>query len=777
MRTSWTSKALAQYRLATLAGMLGTLGMASLAVHAQTIIALPAQALSLSLSQLAREGAVNILAPSELTANHNAPALSGKLTISEALHRLLEGTQLTVQQRDEKTYIIHGPPAQAEAATPRPSDIVTVLPPVTVSGTSAMGDLGFAAQSSSLATRTDTPIIQIPQSIAVVTQDTLASQQDQSVRDVLRNVSSITIDRVGSYSAQGMPYIRGYAAPVLLNGLPVAFSQTDIPMSLPAVAVSRVEVLKGADSILAGSMDAGGLVNIVTKRPQADPVQRLTVQAGSYGDWLTSLDLAGAITDDKKLTYRFVMSGERAGQDSIGYDGKRNFYVAPSIGWHDAQTTLVVGLEQNSDREPFAPNSLLLPTGPMQLSSPLGRPDDRYMINDTAVYYDYTRKLTSSLTFHSKARYDASSQDSREYLIMGLTSGGGIFLPQTNQIQQDQVSVDNNLQFKTRTGPITHTLLAGFAWSLGRYAWTLGSGTSITTPIPVPPLPPVAISSVNKIPVQRDSLTTLYVQDQMAWGPLHVLVNLGRSQVWTTHDAAGIPSERAVNWSPSIGIAYQLTDSFALFANTTHSFLPQYTFPTFKGSIPQPRIGHSIDAGVKFSLLDDHLTGTVALFRSKESNAVQSDFNHPGFYAVVPDIAYRGVELEVTGRLLPGWNVIASYTYSNAQAPNGEVGQLPAHVASLWTTYDFQNAFLHGWGAGIGVWARSHYNAVDASENLYPQSGQTRTDVSVYYHAKHWSATLSAKNIFNRALYDDYADQRLEQQSGRLFYLSGTYDF
>lgn len=773
MTASRMTKLLVRCMLAMLPG---------LAAHAQTTVDLPAQSLALSLAQLARDSNVNILALAALTANHDAPALSGTLTLSQAIDRLLQGTGLTAQKRGENTYVIERSTAQPDTPPPPATAATvaaTVLPVIAVTAPSATEDLGFAAQSSSLVTRTDTPIADIPQSIEILTSKALESQQDQSVPDTLRNVSSITIDRSRTYTAQGTPYIRGFAAPVLINGLPIALTQSDVPLSLPAVALSRVEVFKGGDSILTGSMDPGGVINVVTKSPQADPVHRLTVQTGSYGDWLGSLDLAGPILDNQNLTYRFVISAERADRNFIGYDGQRDFYVAPSIGWQDAHTRLVVGFEQHTSRVPVAPISLLLPGGPLQSSSPLGRPDDGFESNSTSLYYDYTRKLAGSLTFHSKARYDATRQDFKAYALAQLsdTSPVGLFSAQTNHLHQSQISLDNNLQMKANTGPVRHTLVAGFAWSSGRYTQTHGTGFPEIATLPSPQLPPIALQDITKIPTETDTQTMLYVQDQIAWGPVRMLLKLTRSRIWTTRALPGSSSNSVENWSPGIGMAYRLTDAVTIYANATHSFQPQYAFLSSDGHPLPPRVGHSVEAGVKLALLDDRLTATVALFRSRQANSVESDATHPGFYVTSPNFAYRGVEFDMTGRLLPGWNVIASYTYSNLQSEGSGWGQLPTHAASLWTTYDFQNEPLHGWGTGFGIWARGRYGAIDSQADIHPVPGQARTDASLYYRARRWTTTLSVKNIFNRRLCGDYALQDVELQPGRLIYLSSSYDF
>lgn len=183
---------------------------------------------------------------------------------------------------------------------------------------------------------------------------------------------------------------------------------------------------------------------------------------------------------------------------------------------------------------------------------------------------------------------------------------------------------------------------------------------------------------------------------------------------------------------------------------------------------------------MKFDSPDARYTGTVAVFRSAEYNSATPDPINPGLYDVVPSgYVSRGVEADVTGHLLPGWKLSASYTYADLASPPGTgITQLPKHTFSLWTTYDLQSERWRGWGAGIGIRARSNYTSSDSSGNILSIPGQLRTDASLYYHARTWSTTLGVKNLFDRRLYADYArGQFVEVQPTRLFYLTGVYDF
>ncbi|TDV39165.1 iron complex outermembrane receptor protein [Paraburkholderia caballeronis] len=751
---------------------------ASAGLFAQTAINLPAQPLSTALSQLARERGVDILAPDGLVAGRSAPAVSGALTVPQALDHLLLGSGLTARQQDPRTFVIETspPPRKEPGANAAPS----VLPTITVTDSAAEPTRGFIAESTSTATRTDTPLSEIPQSVQVVTQDVITSQQAQSVGDVLRNVSSVTISNSGSTSIGGTPTIRGMSASVTLNGGMGLGSMADSALALPTVALASVEVLKGASAILAGAADPAGIVNVNLKRPQAERVRETTVQVGSYGDYMAALDLAGAVTDDKKLTYRFVVSGQRAGQDFTGHDGKRDFYLAPSVGWRSGDTDLVVGFEQHTARQAPPAWTFALADGPAPLTALSGRADDHLSVNSTSVYYDLKQKLTPALTFQSKARYYAEKSTYDAYSAIPIAMPGSdplaIYVGYQDEFRGRSFDLDNNLQAKFNTGPINHTLLAGVAYSVSWFTARGSSGGMTFGTFPqsgMPPLNEVATTPAPSLSSdQHNFQNILYFQDQLRWGRLNVLASVSRGQAWSNTMA----SQSA--WSPNLGVVYQLTDTVGLYANALRSFKPQNNVLLVGGAGAPPSTGRSVEAGVKLNLLDDRLTGSVSVFRAAQYNVPMGDPLHPGFSFLSTGIISRGIEADVAGRLMPGWNVIASYTYSN-QPPTAtnSFSQLPKHAVSLWTTYDLPGEALHGWGVGAGVLARSSYVSYDIDGNEHSIPGQARVDASVYYHARNWSATLGVKNLLNRTLYGDYATSLVEVLPGRLIYLTAVYDF
>nr|WP_254616576.1 TonB-dependent receptor [Burkholderia metallica] len=689
---------------------------------------------------------------------------------------------LGIVQRGENAYVIV--PTSPSASRPNESPATAaVLPTIVVTNSGDSDAHGFVAESTSTATRTDTPLLETPQSIQVVTQDVIKRQQSQSVADALRNVSGVEIQSSTNKSAVGgSPIINGFPAQVTVNGsLPASAGQQNTVLLLPMAAISRVEVLKGADTIVSGTGDPGGTVNVVTKIPETTASRELTLQMGSYGDWLGAVDLTGPVSSEKRLAYRFIVSGERAGQSYGGFDGKRDFYIAPSLRWKDASTDLIVGFEQQATHSPYSLYGVIGPDGVIR--EPYQNRQSYMVSNVTGAHYDWTQKLAEGITFHSVATYSAAEMSASESASLFAVSNGNAFYSFNGQSHNrtSAIALDNNLRADLVTGPVKQVFMLGYVYNLQRsHGFGAYGGNGVMVPLP----------SVNiSIPAEtggydyseRNYYSSLYFQDQISWGRLHVLASISHGRAWSSPSS----SPKQEKWNPNIGVAYELTDNWTVFANEQHSFSPNTDAYLAPGVLGPPLTGQSVEAGVKFLLLDDKLSGSLAVHRSRYQNQMIANFANPGYFVAIPNgQTARGVSFDISGQLLPGLAVIANYSY-NAYTFSEEQKRLGAylnsarHSGSLWATYDFQGSRLHGWGFGAGLWARGGYttNTADYARSV-SMPGQARVDASIYYRSKRWSSTLGVKNLLNRRLYDDRSvGNFVGIQPGRIIYLTNTLDF
>jgi len=252
------------------------------------------------------------------------------------------------------------------------------------------------------ATLTDTPAASIPMAIQSVAPDQLDSQQGKAVTDVLKNVSGTMA--VQDIFGRGDISLRGFEVPVATDGLitdNANFTSSMSGLDIPPIGVEYVDVMKGADSILSGSSGPGGIVNVIRKMPQADPVYEVQAQLGSYREQAVGVDTAGALSADRKLSYRFVVQGERAGETYGGLIGSKTQYLALSLGYREGHTDIVIGYEQISKESPppyYAPAVGGVPASVGHALVPL---NDQALTNTSDIYYAFSEIVSSAWTINS----------------------------------------------------------------------------------------------------------------------------------------------------------------------------------------------------------------------------------------------------------------------------------------------------------------------------------------------------------------------------------------
>ncbi|MGJ7530859.1 TonB-dependent siderophore receptor [Variovorax sp. GB1P17] len=782
------------------------------------------------LSEVAARSGASVTYDFALVKDKLSPGVQGRYPTSEALTQVLAGTGLEAMARSSDGYVIRVkpvPPAPPpEPSAPHAPVGEATLRPITVvtdaeSADFGYQDEGFSGASTRSATRTDTALSDIPQAIQIVTQEVMKTRQVQSVSDALRNVSAVGSDDA---AINEDIRIRGFEARFLENGVPTLQLGDDRARALyiPMAGVERVEVLKGANSVTAGvSMKPGGIVNIVTKRPQSERVRELTLEVGAHGRQRASLDMAGTLSADRALSYRTVLLGMYAARSEFGYRGNREIYLAPSLGWRQGGTSLVVGLAYQRQRQPTPEKQYaeLTPHGPGPdfLHGRRGRFDDGLAAKDVELFYELKQGLWRGWTFQSKFRYKKATTDYGLYVATGNDpdlGGWGGFSPASSSFSGYSASFENSIQGQFKTGALNHTLLAGANYL--RVARSGFARRALVPDIKVPSdqyLPPVnsLFFPGERLALVDDSAVTtthFFLQDQMAWGRWKVLASVGHVQISdpsdkTREDASGqVQDASAPRNKPvyNLGVAYRLSDSATVFANSQSSFEPGgvYFDATLNGGVrgrvvTPPVSGRSAELGVKLNLLNDRLTATASLFRATNTNVVEdvTPANAPfgrQDLVLLPSALSRGLEFDVAGRLAPGWNLTASYSYTRfepARPAQGtaELSQTPRHRLSLWTTYDLRNEAWRGWGVGAGVTMRTGYkaplNEMDGEgRSVYRLGAQAQVDVSIYYRSRSWSATLGIKNLFNRRLLADFASgSTVNVQPYRTVLLTGTYNF
>ncbi|WP_206955759.1 TonB-dependent siderophore receptor [Trinickia acidisoli] len=751
-----------------------------------------------TLVEIARTANVRLSYDASLVQSLKSSPVDGTYSAEDAIRKALAGTGLALVPTANGGYTLahtkqeaHGGPSAAAPASgtaaiagSNGSQVDTTLPLISVAASKDSGGTGFVAESSSSYARSDVPLSETPKSISVIDAAVIQSQSDQSLSDILRNASGV-VTRPGPL---GVPQyvIRGFTAEnVTSDGLATV---GPAPNVTPTIAISSVEVIKGPSAILNGESPPGGVINLVKKTPQADPFHEVQLGYGTFGDAQVALDSTGAITDDKELRYRFIVSGERAGQNAMGYDGKRNFYFAPTLEWKDASTDLTVGYERTVDREPIPQYTLGYLAGDIYrnyIDQPLGQPSDHFGAQTDNVFFHLEQKLNNSLTFVSKGSYTRSQTVQQAWTpVMPLDSNNGTSLFNFDSLSDFYSwSLQNYLRGKFDIGQTKNTVIAG--WDFLRYnQYQMDTQTPgfITDPNIFGAFTFPSSDTGNLAPTFASTYTQagVYLQDQFTYKNFHALASIRRDNYLTITDTPGAENSAGTHqnaYSPSIGLLYELTPDIAAYASYNRGFQPG-TAPIFGGGLLPPQVSQQAEAGMKFNLLDDKLAITTSAYRTSFSNYNVSDPVHQGFYIPTGGAVSRGFEAEITGQPMRGVNVVGSYTYNDFVQP--AVAKIPVNLpknsASLWATYNFQTQMLQGFGVGAGLFfASGQY--ID-SGSAYRIPSQVETDLGVFYRKKGYGLNLSVKNVFNRKLYYSSTSATLIPMGPeRTVMLTGTYDF
>jgi iron complex outermembrane recepter protein len=206
-------------------------------------------------------------------------------------------------------------------------------------------------------------------------------------------------------------------------------------------------------------------------------------------------------------------------------------------------------------------------------------------------------------------------------------------------------------------------------------------------------------------------------------------------------------------FSPRIGLVYQPLENLSLYASYSQSFVPNSS-TTASGDFLEPERGEGFEVGVKAELLDDRLLATLAYYDITKQNIATADPDVLGASIATGEQRSRGIGLDIAGEILPGWNVIAAYAFTDAEVtedniiPEGNrVQGVPEHSASLWTTYEIQTGTLQGLGFGLGLYYVG--DRAGDPENTFDLGDYFLTNAAIFYRRDNWRAALNIENLFD----------------------------
>lgn len=627
----------------------------------------------------------------------------------------------------------------------------------------------YEVTESAVATKINAPLRDIPQTVNVVPKTVLRDQNALSVQDALQNVPGLSFS-VGD-GQRDQVTIRGFTA---INDQFVDGVRDDALYFRDLSNIERIEVLKGPASVLYGRGSAGGLINRVTKKPVADPVQEVGATIGSKGQRRGEFDL-GTTSADKEALFRVTGAVE----DSTGF---RNQYflqreaIAPSATFKlQPGTTLTVQADYLKDKR-LADQGV-----PAYRGRPVDVPIETYYgaangkdrafvqseVTSTTITLDHA--FAADLKLHSVLRgYDFSLD--RNYTTIGSVKVGAnptVTIAQTRRLRdEDGYYLQNELTHRLQWGDTKHRVLYGLELGRQNKSELLKSRNNAATynlfsPVlaTLPPLSDtVAPSADNK---NRVEIAGLYLQDLMTLTPhWKALTGLRYDRLKQERDdrtSKNLDLQRTDNTlSPRLGAVYQPNEQVSLYASWSRSFQPiadSFTFRANSDTLKPTQtvnkeLGAKLDIAARASV-------TAALFDMSQTNIQVAHPANQNFSLPVGKQRTRGLELTYAGELAPNWELIAGYANmigrieeaTETQFKDKAAALTPRHTFNLWLKHKLNDRY---YVAGGGRAESARYASPD---NLVALPGYGVINLGAGYESKAFGVTVTLKNLLNRKYY------------------------
>jgi iron complex outermembrane receptor protein len=631
-------------------------------------------------------------------------------------------------------------------------------------------DNGYVAKRSSAATKTDTPLTETARSISVITREQMDARGVTDLFDVLSYTPGFSDPGYNNRGARfALHNLRGFTDyGTSVDGLPLLGAGFSFS-NYGTYSFERIEVLRGPAGILYGASSPGGVINQISKRPTAEPLREIQLQAGSDDQRGAALDISGPVTDDGKVLFRMTARSEKENLPTDYSSAERQF-IAPALTWlPDPDTSLTLlthyqkdDIKGNSDalRSQYLTK---LAGYPGTLFS--GEPGyDRFIREDKQIGYTLEHRFNDIWSVTQSARHSDISTDIKAMYVSSVTDGIASRSADYDKSNLSGNRVDTHFTAKWARGAAQHTTLLGFDYYNYNYNYFYGSslgpslnlatlnyGQAVTTP-----------TIASSLTGTRTKQAGWYLQDQLKFGQHWTAIVGGRYDRYKSDELNRLNGTHRIidqnAFTGRLGLVYEAGDGLFPYISYDESFEGQVGTDRYGHSF-SPTTGQQYELGVQYAPDNSKARFTAAIFDLRKQNVLTSDLLNNGnesFKVQTGEIAAKGVELEATVAAFKGLNVTAAYTYmpehkvtrSNEPAAIGRrTNNVPRHSASLWVDTVAWGKDQTGWGFGAGLrYVGSWYNYA----NTKKAGDAIVADAMVRYDQEDWSYVLNVHNLLDK---------------------------
>ncbi|SFU37194.1 TonB-dependent siderophore receptor [Bradyrhizobium arachidis] len=633
----------------------------------------------------------------------------------------------------------------------------------------ASSEHSYVANSSSAGTKTNTPLLETPQSISVVTRKELNDRAVQTLTEAVGYEPGVRIDAAGYDPRFDAISIRGFDITyngIYLDGLRLVGAGLGVFKTEP-YGVDSITVVRGPSSALYGLGSPGGLIDLQSKLPTSQPFHEVQTLFGDRDRVQGNFDLSGPVDPGGQFSYR--LTGVVRDADVFVPGGKDNrVYVAPAVTWKpDQSTTLtVLGAYQKSK----TPGSMFTYSTGTGTTTDIftGSPSYNSLDQEQGrVGYLFEHAFNNAVTVRQKFRYVDVDAVTRYVGFLGAPVGDVVsrYTGYVHDTLQSAI-IDNQVEAKLSTGPVQHTLLVGTDYTASTFNDKQGFGFGVSSlnlaaPVYAPEsIPDPAISSST---AQRQTQSGVYVQDQAKLD--HWILTLSGRSDWvrtTGEDLFALTHQTQSDqaYSGRAGLTYVFDSGVAPYVAYSTSFFPNLGVDP-SGAFFKPTTGKQTEIGVKYQPQGTRSFITAAVFDLTQDGGLVT--TGTGVTVQRGEIQSRGFELQGLASLGNGFDITSSYTYldmvTKQAGDSSLVGKFPSgnppHTVTLWGNYALPLAGpFAGLSVGTGVRYMSWSYGDDA--NTFKNSSVTLVDAALKYdfgqaakELKGLQFQVNAKNLFN----------------------------
>lgn len=671
----------------------------------------------------------------------------------------------------------------ALATSPLFAQEATVLDTVVLDGSGespVSGGSGYTVTTTATGLKAGVPVTEVPQSVGVVTAQELEDRDPVQIEDALAYVPGVIASPWGVDDRYDQFVIRGFdlgTNGIYRDGL-LNKSMNFTGFKIDPYMVQRIDVLKGPSSVLYGSNDAAGMVNIITKRPEFEPFTEARLSYGSHNTAELGLDTGGANADGT-LAWRFT-GLTREGANEIENSQDDRDLLAFGLTWAPTDRTSITFLA-HWQKDNLTANSFM-PVAGEDYDISLGElprsftnsqhPWNEFATEQASIGWQAEHEFSESLKLRQNFRYARQNTDYKHLYFNGMILPD--YTPSADSMNfaafaVDEVgrtaAIDTQLEYRSTFGGAENILTFGVDLSRREVDGTMGWENTYQVDIANPNFDFVVTDPA----IYQDQKTTvdekgLYVQDHLRLdNGVTVTAGLRRSWVENTTDdhLGGTTSTQKDNATTGmIGATWDLGNGFVPYASYAESFTTNIG-TTFGGQQYDPTEGSQYEIGLRYAPDGSNMQFAAALFDITKSNVLTSDPDHAGFSIQTGEVRHRGLELEARGQVTEQLSLVAGYSYLDAEitkSNDGDEGNrtplVPRHQASVWADYAFAG---QAEGLSLGGGLRYVGESWGDTANTREVDSYLLADMAVRYEWDSYRAAFGVTNLFDKE-YDATCD-------------------